>query len=63
MLVVGQRNRLMVLLLLAVAVALSYTGAFWLRCEFLLPSSVEEVFVLGLCNKIRALRCALPCQT
>jgi hypothetical protein len=61
MLVVGQRNRLMVLLLLAVA--LSYTGAFWLRCEFLLPSSVEEVFVLGLCNKIRALRCALPCQT
>ena len=37
------------MILLLLAVALSYAGAFWLRFEFALPSSVEVVFFLGLC--------------
>src|SRR5712692_8752861 len=37
------------MLALLVAVALSYTGAFLLRFEFALPSSMGELFRLGLC--------------
>src|SRR2546427_9504197 len=43
-----QRRNLLLLPLLT-AVALSYTGAFLLRFEFALPSSVEALFRLGLC--------------
>ena len=37
------------MILLLLGVALSYMGAFCLRFEFALPSSVEVVFFLGLC--------------
>ena len=36
------------MLALLLAVALSYTGAFLLRFDFALPSSVEGLFRLGL---------------
>src|ERR1700722_17568610 len=43
-----QRRNLLVLPLLS-AVILSYVGAFLLRFDFALPSSVEGLFRLGLC--------------
>src|SRR5882724_5942568 len=43
-----QRRNLLLLPLLS-AVMLSYVGAFLLRFEFALPSSVEGLFRLGLC--------------
>src|SRR5438552_2551877 len=46
---VGLLPKIWSMLALLLAVALSYTGAFLLRFDLGLPSSMQELFRLGLC--------------